>query len=286
MALAAVAAVVIAATLPLGAADDALQVTHHARAVAPGEVVALSVDAPAAVTAVSSLWRERPLDFVRVGAGRWHALIGLDVEEKPGPRRLTLTARRAGAADLTQPYTLTVEPKTWRTRNLKVAARFVNPPASALPRIEKETALLNALFRGARPERLWDGPFAIPVEGVAVSGFGVRSVFNGQPRAPHNGADFAAGTGTPIHAPAAGVVAYAREFYYSGNTVILDHGFGLYSTMAHLSAFDVKEGARVTRGQLIGKVGATGRVTGPHLHWAVRLSGARVDPESRVAATE
>ena len=81
-------------------------------------------------------------------------------------------------------------------------------------------------------------------------------------------------------------MVYAREFYYSGNTVILDHGFGLYSTMAHLSAFDVKEGARVERGDLLGKVGATGRVTGPHLHWSVRLLGARVDPESLLAATE
>ena len=280
------AAATFAATLPLRAADDALQITRHARALAAGEVVAISVATPAGVTAVSATWRERPLEFVRLGEGRWHALIGVDVEEKPGPRTLTIVARRAGDAALTQVYDFTVEPKTWRTRNLKVAARFVNPPASAMPRIEKETALLNALFRGARPERLWDEPFDIPVEGVAVSGFGVRSVLNGQARGPHNGADFAAGTGTPIHAPAGGIVAFAREFYYSGNTVILDHGFGLYSTMAHMSAFDVKEGARVTRGQLLGKVGATGRVTGPHLHWSVRLNGARVDPESLVAATE
>ena len=126
-----------------------------------------------------------------------------------------------------------------------MARRFVTPPASALPRIEKEAALLNALFREASVERFWTGAWERPVEGVAVSGFGVRSVLNGQPRGPHNGADFAAGTGTPILAPAGGVVVYAREFYYSGNTVILDHGFGLYSTMAHLSAFDVKEGARV-----------------------------------------
>ena len=95
-----------------------------------------------------------------------------------------------------------------------------------------------------------------------------------------NGLDLAATTGTPIHAPTAGVVAYAREFYYSGNTVIIDHGLGLYSTMAHLSVIGVKEGARVARGDLLGEVGATGRVTGPHLHWAVRILGARVDPLS------
>ena len=198
------------------------------------------------------------------------------------PAAFGLVAHRPGAADLAAVHAFTVEPKQWRTRRLTVARRFVTPPGSALPRIREETALLNALFRVTRPEQSWSGAFTRPVDGVAVSGFGVRSVLNGQPRGPHNGADFAAGTGTPIHAPGAGVVAYAREFYYSGNTVILDHGLGLYSTMAHLSAFDVQEGARVERGALLGKVGATGRVTGPHLHWSVRLLGR--PHRSRVAA--
>jgi murein DD-endopeptidase MepM/ murein hydrolase activator NlpD len=279
--------VLLGSAWPLTAAiEDSLVVTQHARAVAPGEVVALTVTAPAAVVSVEGVWRDRPLRFVQSADSSWHALIGLDVEEAPGPRSLRLVARRTGAADLAAVHAFTVEPKQWRTRRLTVAGRFVTPPASALPRIKEETALLNALFRGARAERLWDGPFERPVAGVAVSGFGVRSVLNGQPRGPHNGADFAAGTGTPIVAPAGGVVAYAREFYYSGNTVILDHGFGLYSTMAHMSAFDVQEGARVARGQLLGKVGATGRVTGPHLHWSVRVNGARVDPESLLAAIE
>jgi murein DD-endopeptidase MepM/ murein hydrolase activator NlpD len=282
-----VAAALLAVVLPLGATvEDALVVTQHARALAPGEVVALTVEAPAAVTAVETAWRERPVVFVRRSETAWHALIGIDVEEVPGPRSLRVVARRAGGPDLTAVHAFMVEAKTWRTRRLKVARRFVTPPDSALPRIREETALLNALFSVARPQRSWSGGFVRPVDGVAVSGFGVRSVLNGQPRGPHNGADFAAGTGTPIYAPAAAVVAYAREFYYSGNTVILDHGFGLYSTMAHLSAFDVQEGARVDRGALLGKVGATGRVTGPHLHWAVRLLGARIDPESLLVATD
>lgn len=277
----------VAVALPLGAEiDDGLVVRQHARALAPGEVVALTVEAPAAVTAVDAVWRDRPVIFVRRSETSWHALIGIDVEEIPGPRSLRIVARRGGAADLAAVHAFMVEAKTWRTRRLRVAGRFVTPPDSAVPRIREETALLNALFKVARPQRSWSGGFVRPVDGVAVSGFGVRSVLNGQPRGPHNGADFAAGTGTPIHAPAAAVVVYAREFYFSGNTVILDHGLGLYSTMAHLSAFDVQEGARVDRGALLGKVGATGRVTGPHLHWAVRLLGARIDPESLLVATE
>jgi murein DD-endopeptidase MepM/ murein hydrolase activator NlpD len=149
-------------------------------------------------------------------------------------------------------------------------------------RIQQEAVLLNSLFDKTLPDRLWAFDAARPVEGVAVSGFGVRTILNGRAGGPHNGLDLAAVTGTPIFAPTGGIVVYAREFYYTGNTVVLDHGQGLYSTLAHLSAIDVHEGDRVSKGALVGKVGATGRVTGAHLHWGVRLHGARVDPLSLI----
>jgi murein DD-endopeptidase MepM/ murein hydrolase activator NlpD len=119
-----------------------------------------------------------------------------------------------------------------------------------------------------------------PVPQEANSSFGTRSIFNGTPRNAHGGADFMSPAGTPIHAPNAGRVVIARDLYFSGNTVVIDHGLGLFSTLAHLSAFDVHEGDRVSAGQIVGRVGATGRVTGPHLHWAVRVGSARVDPLS------
>jgi murein DD-endopeptidase MepM/ murein hydrolase activator NlpD len=153
-----------------------------------------------------------------------------------------------------------------------------------LARIAEESKILAGLFRTPSDVRLWRDGAVRPVEGVAVSGFGVRSVLNGEPRGAHTGLDLAAGTGTPVHAPTPGVVVAARAFYFSGNTVILDHGQGLYSTMAHLSVIDVRAGEKVAQGTLLGKVGATGRVTGPHLHWAVRLHGARVDPLSLLEA--
>jgi murein DD-endopeptidase MepM/ murein hydrolase activator NlpD len=108
-------------------------------------------------------------------------------------------------------------------------------------------------------------------------------VFNGEPRSPHSGADFLSGTGTPIKAPNSGRIVAARELYFSGNTVIIDHGLGLFSMLAHLSQLDVREGDLVSAGQIVGLVGATGRVTGPHLHWALRVSGARIDPVSALA---
>jgi murein DD-endopeptidase MepM/ murein hydrolase activator NlpD len=176
-----------------------------------------------------------------------------------------------------------VRPKAFRTRRLTVDPDFVTPPPSAAERIARDARLLQATWASSAPERLWTGSFVAPVGEPANSAFGSRSVFNGKLRAAHGGADFPSAAGTPIHAPNAGRVAVARDLYYSGNTVVLDHGAGLFSTLAHLSAFDVQEGDRVTAGQPVGRVGATGRVTGAHLHWAVRVNGARVDPLSLLA---
>jgi murein DD-endopeptidase MepM/ murein hydrolase activator NlpD len=132
-------------------------------------------------------------------------------------------------------------------------------------------------------ERFWRVPFVQPVSAAPNSRFGSRSVFNGQPRSPHNGADFPATTGTPVKAPNAGRVVAARDLYFSGRTVIIDHGTRLFSTLAHLSRMDVREGDTVQPGDVVGLVGATGRVTGPHLHWALRVADARVDPMSALA---
>ena len=119
-----------------------------------------------------------------------------------------------------------------------------------------------------------------PVPDVANSAFGTHSVFNGKPTSQHTGADFLSPSGRPVEAPNAGRVVIAGPRYFSGNTVVIDHGQGLFSVLAHLSEIDVAVGDSVAAGRVVGKVGATGRVTGPHLHWAVRLNGARVDPLS------
>ena len=257
-----------------------LTITHRPGPIHPGQVVRLVVTAPPDVSSVTGAWQEREVVFLRTSAGSWDALIGIDVADEPGVRHVILSARQTDGVVLTATHMLNVEPKAFRTRRIKVDPKFVTPPASAIPRIQKEAEALNALFVTASLERLWTAEAVRPVEGVAVSGFGVRTIMNGQAGGPHNGLDLSAPTGTPIYAPAPGIVVYARDFYYSGNTVILDHGQGLYSTMAHLSAIDVREGDHVARSALLGKVGATGRVTGAHLHWGVRLHGARVDPLS------
>lgn len=276
--------VAVALLVPALHASDDLVLRYRAGPVQPGDVLHLAVVAPAEVSSVTATWHEREVPFLRDADGIWRALLGIDVAAATGSRPLLLSASRPSAAALTSTHAVTVSPKAVRTRRIRVNPKFVTPPRSELPRIERETALLNELFRKTRSDRLWTTDAARPVEGVAVSGFGVRSILNGQRRGPHNGLDLAAVTGTPVYAPTPGIVAFARGFYYSGNTVIVDHGQGLYSTLAHLSEIDVKEGERVGKGALLGKVGATGRVTGPHLHWAVRLHGDRVDPLSLLEA--
>lgn len=249
-----------------------VDISVRARAVQPGEVIVVSIagaDASGSIR-VRAFGHEVPA--YRDG-DQWRALVGIDLDVKPGNYRLIVEP--AGAS-----HELKVLPKIFRTRRLSVDEAFVTPPASEQPRIAREAALLAATWKSSASTRLWASPFARPVPQDANSAFGTRSIFNGKPRSPHGGADFLSPAGTPIHAPNAGRVAVARNLYYSGNTVIIDHGLGVFSTLAHLSRIDVHEGDTVETGQLIGLVGATGRVTGPHLHWAVRIADARVDPLS------
>jgi murein DD-endopeptidase MepM/ murein hydrolase activator NlpD len=134
------------------------------------------------------------------------------------------------------------------------------------------------------PERLWRGQFDAPVPGEPNSSFGRLTITNGKPAGRHQGADFRAATGTPVQAPNAGRVVLARNLYFAGNTVIIDHGLGVFSLLAHLSRIGVQPGTVVTRGEVVGESGATGRVTGPHLHWAVRFGEMTVDPISLMSA--
>ena len=174
-------------------------------------------------------------------------------------------------------------PKTFATRKLTVDAAFVNPPADEAARIRNDAERLNRVWESSSPTSLWSGAWVRPVPGAANSAFGTRSIYNGEPRSPHSGADFQGAAGTPVKAPNSGRVVLAGDLYFTGNTVVIDHGAGLFSLFAHLRAINVREGDPVATHAVLGELGATGRVTGPHLHWAVRLDGARVDPLSLLA---
>ena len=264
-----------------GAKAPVLDVRHRARAVQPGEVVVVEVRPSEPLVTVRATVFGTTTRFFPVGNGDlWVGLIGIDIETKPGEYAAAVRATTGRGDTVRAAYDLIVAPKKFPTRHLSVNPRFIDPPADVLDRIQREATRQAEIFATASQVRQWRGGFLRPVLGEATSSFGRRSVYNGESRSPHSGTDFRSAAGTPIRAPNAGTIVLAGEQYFSGNIVIIDHGWGLYSYFAHLSAIDVAEGDRVESGDVVGLVGATGRVTGPHLHWTVRLNEARVDPLS------
>ena len=211
-------------------------------------------------------------------AGRWEAavMLGVPLDEV---KKQPLTLRATDSEGETSSRTLTVTPLRvkWIEQQLSVEPKFVTPPPKARKQIEKDRAHTGAVLSAISPVPSWKLPFQRPGRGTVSSSFAGRRVFNGQPRSPHTGTDLRGPTGTPILAVADGVVVLAEAQYYSGNAVFIDHGQGVVSMYGHLSAFAVKKGDKVRRGQVIGKVGATGRVTGPHLHSSLFVQGVAVD---------
>jgi murein DD-endopeptidase MepM/ murein hydrolase activator NlpD len=271
------AAVLLLALSGATPAGAALRIDLQARAIQPGELIVVTIEAPETdpihVTAF-----DQPIIPTAVAPGRWRALVGIDLDVRPGSYDLVVDS---GPRHETR--RLEVRPRRFRTRRLTVDPDFVTPPPSVEARIAQENELLRATWAASPAEALWTKPFVRPVHAAANSAFGTRSIFNGVPRNAHAGADFLSPAGTPVRAPNSGKVVIARNLYFSGNTVIVDHGAGLFSLLAHLSTIDVREGEAVEVGTIVGRVGATGRVTGPHLHWTVRVSGGRVDPLSLLA---
>lgn len=207
-------------------------------------------------------------------AGRkadWVAVVGIPLSaEADQPQTLSLNDKTFG---------FDISPKEYEAQYLTVPnKRHVDPNPDDLARWKRESAEMKAAFtRWSEPDQIVD-KMELPATGRFSSPFGLRRFFNEQPRNPHSGLDIAAPTGSPIRAPAAGEVVAVGNYFFNGNTVILDHGYGLTTLYCHMSTIDVSLGDQLEAGDLIGKVGATGRVTGPHLHWSVSLNNTRVDP--------
>jgi murein DD-endopeptidase MepM/ murein hydrolase activator NlpD len=179
-----------------------------------------------------------------------------------------------------------VEKTDFGIQKLSLPSSMVDLDAKTLERVNQEARQLEALLQVFRDERLWRGAFIRPVEGELSGAFGLSRIINGQRRSPHTGIDLRAEEGSPVLACNSGMVALADQLFFSGKSVILDHGWGLYSMYFHLSEIRVKEEDRVSKGAMLGRVGSTGRSTKPHLHWGIRMNGARVDPLSLLAVTK
>lgn len=210
---------------------------------------------------------------------KWYAVVGIPLEAKLGQHHLTVKSGAAPTVEQPLQLAFAVSDKAYATQRLVIKdQRKVEPLAEDMARIQEETAKIVAAFRQWTDVLPADLVFSSPVEGVRSSSFGLRRFYNDQPRKPHSGMDIAAPTGTAISVPLEGRVILSGDFFFNGQSVFIDHGQGLISMYCHLSRIDVKEGQVVKRGDPLGAVGASGRVTGPHLHWTISLNDARVDP--------
>ncbi|MFT5561507.1 MAG: murein DD-endopeptidase MepM/ murein hydrolase activator NlpD [Candidatus Azotimanducaceae bacterium] len=251
----------ITAVITTGFTLQAFALPNHTPV--PGGVAVIAVDSKTE----SATYKGKPVMLVDKDGVKF-AIIGLSLSTSPGQHAL----------DANGSIPFTVADKTYREQRLTIEnKRKVNPYANDMPRInadkkEMTTAFVNfALI-------LPDIEFDLPVQGPISSPFGLKRFLNDQARSPHSGLDIAADEGTPIVAPAAGVVTATGDYFFNGKTVLVDHGQGLISMYCHMSQVDVAVGDKVERGEVLGEVGMTGRVTGPHLHWGVSLNNARVDP--------
>ncbi|HEX6850473.1 MAG TPA: M23 family metallopeptidase [Candidatus Polarisedimenticolaceae bacterium] len=254
----------------------AFEVKVHAREVAPGEpirVVVAGVDA-----APTGSFRGAPVAFSRGEAG-WVGWAAVPLDAKAGP--VALEVRSGGATERKE---LRITAKKFPEQRLKVEEKYVSPSKAQQERIAREKKRLDAIYARRTDAPAPSDPFVRPVPGEPTSAFGLRRLFNGQPRAPHAGLDLKAATGTPVRNAGAGLVVLADDLYFAGKTVIVDHGAGLFTIYAHLSRIDVKEGDEVAAGNVVGLSGATGRVTGPHLHWGARVGETIFDPRALLDA--
>lgn len=243
---------------------------HHA---VPGGVAVIKLDTTTEQAPTVHYTNNRVM-VIREN-NHWYAVVGIPLTAKPGNHHLSIKEQAPPAYKVG----FTVKTKEYATQHLTIKnKRKVNPNEADLKRIRAEKKIILSALRQWTQQDNVETNFMKPVEGPFSSPFGLRRFFNKQARNPHSGLDIAAAEGVVIHNPSSGLVINTGDYFFNGNTVLIDHGQGLVSMYCHMSRIDVKPGQKVKRGEVIGAVGKTGRVTGAHLHWGVSLNNTRVDP--------
>jgi murein DD-endopeptidase MepM/ murein hydrolase activator NlpD len=243
-----------------------------------GDVVEIKVSGDDLAQVEGSMGKEK-IYFYPAGNHFFSALIGVDVEAKPSVAKLGVKVKSTGGAQRQTEIHLKIKEKSFHKESFNVPPSFDQMSPETLAEIRREQEAFARAFATTAPERFWDIPFIRPVpQDASASSFGSRRIINGVARAPHTGTDLSAPAGTEVVATNHGRVALVGDFFFAGGSVVLDHGGGLFSMYLHLSEFKVEEGALVRKGDVLALSGDTGRVTGPHLHWGVRLNNTRVDP--------
>jgi murein DD-endopeptidase MepM/ murein hydrolase activator NlpD len=257
----------------------ALVVTSEPEVIVNGSPCLFRVKSRRALRSLGGEWQGRSVIFNFDGRdGAWYGFAGVGVDAVAGRSRLTLEAITASGGRFSYVHPIRIEPALYRTAALSVAGQYTEPEAETLARIEEEQEQKKEAFVNFTPYRLWSGNFEAPVESRTTGDFGTRRTFNRKVQSIHQGLDFRAEIGTPVGAMNSGVVILAREMFYEGGFVVIDHGQGLATLYMHLSEIRVREGDSVDKLQIIGLSGGTGRATAPHLHVGVRWQGFYLDP--------
>jgi Peptidase family M23 len=275
------ALVVLLLVLPAASAQksaDFRAISWSPQRLESGSPVLFRIDLSQPASALQGTWLNHTVVFTKAHEGNtWYTLAGIDVEQAPGTYPLELTATGSSGGELHGSQQVTVLPGSYKTTTLHVEEKFVEPDAATLERIAADKAVKDAAFAQQISQPLWSGSFRSPVPFAPTDSFGTRRMFNDKLASIHRGTDFHAPNGTPVVAANDGVVIIAQGMFYEGNLVVVDHGQQFSTLYMHLSKIQVKVGDRVHKGQRLGLSGATGRVTGPHLHLGVRWQGMYVD---------
>ncbi len=275
----------MALIFPTGAHALKLRVIWNPSKVKPGSAVVLKVEAPVELRKAEAVAGDERFPLVQTGTWSYSALIGIDMKYKYAiyPVKVELFPMK-GKAPYRIKADLKVPGREYGSQSLLLPQGMVDLSQERVARVRNDIGTVREVLRHRSEVRYWRGPFIMPLTGRQTGGYGVSRILNKKERSPHKGMDIASPEGTSIKAANGAVVSLAKELLLSGNTVVLDHGWGVSTIYAHMRSVAVKEGQIVRRGQIIGEVGSTGRASGPHLHFGAEIRGASIDPASLIEA--
>lgn len=243
-----------------------------------GEFITVSLSLPKPPKTLEGIFYGKNIKFFKRGtSNKYYALIGADVIAPPGIHPLEVNVDYGDGKSYSSIDMIFIQEGTFRKENLRFG-RKSDIEEKVKKRVYNEWVMIQSILQAGEESQLWNGEFIDPVKGKTTSRFGNQRIFNKELQTVHTGTDFRAPVGTPVRAPNGGRVAFAGTLYYCGNTLLIDHGAGLFSQYCHLNSIRVKNGGIVKRGDIVASSGNSGRTTGPHLHWAIHVNGARVDP--------
>ncbi len=254
------------------------KISWQPRPPAPGQPLLIQVSRLEPQTSIEGRLGSTGLNFFPAGKGKFLSLTGIDLENKDKDISLELAlTSHSGSVQRIQRQ-IRLGQKDYGVQRLTLPSSMVKLDEKTLVRVKQEARRLERLWGQISQHRLWQARFILPVAAKVTSLFGLRGIINGQERSPHSGIDIATAVGTPVKATNSGRVVFVDDLFFSGNTLVIDHGQGIFTMYFHLESVALRKGQLVKRGQILGRVGRTGRVTGPNLHWGVRINRARVDP--------